>query len=271
MLKSNHGVALGLVIAGSAIAVARVDRPATAPKTLAVTRVTPHTPPDRVLSVALERLHLQALEAFYADPRNGLSRMPIVYKKVLRPWPAVTWTADDLQPERAASAGTDLQAIHRHGITDFLVPPTEATASAGLKKQNTSQEAAMSLLETDSVRLASFAQRRTINWEPKSVDLVGLLTHEQPVVYVSENLPAMEDLKKTPTRPLDAFETAGLGSLQKGETHYVRSRDGIVRMLGAVRAKSDCLACHETRQVGELLGAFSYTLREAKYERRPGY
>ena len=46
-----------------------------------------------------------------------------------------------------------------------------------------------------------------IRWTVRTLDLVGLLLHEQPVVYVSEHLPAMDELSEAPTRPLDKFES----------------------------------------------------------------
>src|SRR5262249_51591127 len=54
-------------------------------------------------------------------------------------------------------------------------------------------------------------------WALKRLELVSLLKHERPVVYVSAQLPRMEDLKNAPTRDLDGFEAAGLKQLEAGE------------------------------------------------------
>ena len=78
----------------------------------------------------------------------------------------------------------------------------------------------------------------------------------------------MEILNELPTRSLDLFESTGLEALAKGDELFTRSRNGVVRMLGAVRAKSDCLSCHDNKREGDLLGAFSYTLREVEFERQ---
>jgi hypothetical protein len=83
------------------------------------------------------------------------------------------------------------------------------------------------------------------------------------VAYLSDNLPRMDELREAATRPLDVFETAGLASLRGGEDLFVReSADGL-RMLGAVRSLKQCVNCHGGER-GDLLGAFSYTLRRGE-------
>ena len=54
-----------------------------------------------------------------------------------------------------------------------------------------------------------------------------------------------------------------------GEEVFARSRDDTMRALGAICAKQECLSCHSDRQEGDLLGAFSYTLRVAEYKMLP--
>ena len=92
------------------------------------------------------------------------------------------------------------------------------------------------------------------------MDLIGLLMHEGPVVYISANLPRMNELGTAPTRPLDAFEREGLKSLQAGGELFVRGTAPKARMIGAIRSTKQCLGCHGGGR-GELLGAFSYGLR----------
>jgi hypothetical protein len=93
----------------------------------------------------------------------------------------------------------------------------------------------------------------------RTVDLVGLVVHPEPVVYVSDELPDMEDLAKTPRRPLDGFETMGLAALRNGEPIIARKTPSGVRVLGPIRALSSCTKCHDCER-GQLLGAFSYVL-----------
>jgi len=94
--------------------------------------------------------------------------------------------------------------------------------------------------------------------EVARLELVSLLMHKDPSVYLSDRLPQMDALKGVPTRPLDAFETEGLAALRKGEDLFVRED----RMLGAIRSVKQCIACHGGER-GQLLGAFTYTLRPA--------
>jgi hypothetical protein len=98
------------------------------------------------------------------------------------------------------------------------------------------------------------------SWKLTRVELVGLLSAEQPRVYVTENLPRMQDMKNAPTRSPDAFETAGLEKLRRGEDLFIRDMLHGVRLLGAIRSAKQCIECHGGER-GALLGAFSYGLR----------
>ena len=62
-------------------------------------------------------------------------------------------------------------------------------------------------------------------------------------------------------REPSAFEIEGLAALRQGATVFA-SADGR-QALGAVRARKRCTECHVV-EVGELMAAFSYTLRPAK-------
>src|SRR5262249_43392445 len=99
-------------------------------------------------------------------------------------------------------------------------------------------------------------------WRIHHVQLVGILSQEQPVVYLTDKLPSMEQVRQGKTRALDFFEEAALPSLRDGEDLYIVSKDNTIRMLGALRATKTCQKCHDA-ELGDLLGAFSYTLRPA--------
>lgn len=99
-------------------------------------------------------------------------------------------------------------------------------------------------------------------WKVVRVELVGLLKHPEPVVYPSDRLPAMADLKDAPTRAPDAFETAGVAAIRKGDDGFAGRRGDEVRYVGAVRSAEACVKCHGGER-GDLLGAFSYRLRPA--------
>jgi hypothetical protein len=104
-------------------------------------------------------------------------------------------------------------------------------------------------------------------WKLQSLELVSLLLQEEPRVYVSDRLPRMEPEHDTPTRPLDVFEQFALETLRRGEDLVTSQGSEGVRMLGAIRSTTQCLACHGGVR-GDLLGAFSYSLTTWSQEDR---
>jgi hypothetical protein len=99
-------------------------------------------------------------------------------------------------------------------------------------------------------------------WKVASLELVGLVRHENPVVYVSPRLPRMDELRDAPTRQPDAFETAALGALRGGADLHIGDGSDGARFVGAIRAVKQCVECHGCQR-GDLLGAFTYRLRPA--------
>lgn len=95
------------------------------------------------------------------------------------------------------------------------------------------------------------------------LELVGLVRNAEPAVYVSEFLPRMTELDAVTTRPADGFEAAGLTRLAAGEDLVANAVGSKVRLLGAIRNMTACVECHGGQR-GDLLGAFSYRLAEAK-------
>ena len=95
------------------------------------------------------------------------------------------------------------------------------------------------------------------------LELVGLVRHPEPAVYVSEFLPRMAELDAVTTRPADGFETASLAKLAAGVDLVATITGSKVRLLGAVRNMAACVECHGGQR-GDLLGAFSYRLAEAR-------
>lgn len=100
------------------------------------------------------------------------------------------------------------------------------------------------------------------HWKVQRMQLVSLLKHDTPHVYLSEHLPRMEEISSAtvPTRELSEFEAAALKKLRSGRDLQTSSTPNHIEMLGAVRAGTSCLQCHEVPR-GTLLGAFSYDLR----------
>ena len=102
-------------------------------------------------------------------------------------------------------------------------------------------------------------------WRVDHVQLVGLLTHDQPLVYMTDKMPSMDQIKQGKTRGLDFFEEIALPALADGEDLYIVQKNDTLRMLGAIRATKTCQKCHDA-EIGDMLGAFSYTLRPAPVE-----
>ena len=144
----------------------------------------------------------------------------------------------------------DLGLLHRLSLTGFGASNTKTEEERWTLMYNESRGKDM---------------KKDHLWEIKSLDLVGLVMHETPTVYVSAQIPAMKDLKKRPTREMDVFEMEGLEDLVSGKPLYIRSKDETLRVLGPITAAKACLKCHGDAKEGDMLGAFSYTLRRAQY------
>ena len=107
-----------------------------------------------------------------------------------------------------------------------------------------------------------------ITWRVNRLQLVSLLIHPTPRVYVSEKLPSMEELsgENAESRPLNDFEETGLERLKNGQQLVEIATPNRIVMLGAIRAEDSCLHCHAV-EPDEILGAFSYELlREPRLE-----
>ena len=96
-------------------------------------------------------------------------------------------------------------------------------------------------------------------WQLARLELVSLLKHDPPAVYLSEHLPRMQELASNdaPTRALNAFEARSLQQLYNGDTIIAEEGRNRIMMLGGLRAARQCLQCHSVKE-GHLLGAFSY-------------
>lgn len=214
-----------------------------------------HATPPQVLANTLERLHQEALAHFLADPKNGFYRMMPVFEKVVKDWKTPTFSSGELDEDQPMPFLKDMERIHQGTVKDFLsfepLKPARRPVRFGTDEN------------------AKYDRSKKV-WEAKSIDLVGLIKHEMPVVYVSDlTAAAGEQRKGLRIRDLDDFELAGLDAFREGKNLHARSRQGVIRLLGSVRADATCLKCHEDKKQGDLLGAFSYVLREAEYVRAP--
>jgi hypothetical protein len=232
---------------------------------------------------ALELLHRQSLQEFIEASGFGMrrvGRMPIVqgYDITPREIPFEKTTADWSEGDigvptelpKVGGAGDSLnrdalRSLHRRGLADFTNPDSwglvrDREKAAGFLPHHFRELPSLVEKRNDSagqvVKPAAVRER----WALSRLELVSLLTHETPVVYVSEHLPSMRELKKSETRELHPHEEESLKALAKGENLVVEATTNRVRMVGGIRAAGQCLKCHEGKR-GELLGAFSYELR----------
>ncbi len=97
------------------------------------------------------------------------------------------------------------------------------------------------------------------------VELVSLLLHEEPCVYVLHQMPTPPRARLARRRPLDEFEQRSLDAVREG-ADLAWTPEAPTRMFGAIRAKATCLECHPGTQEYDLLGAFSYYFDAPVYE-----
>jgi hypothetical protein len=102
-------------------------------------------------------------------------------------------------------------------------------------------------------------------WELVELQLVGLLMHDKPVAY-DKHLMRNESVQMPKTRELDTFEMESITNLRAGAERVMAWNDEekCLQVLGAIRAKESCLKCHDAVKTGQLLGAFTYRIRETK-------
>jgi hypothetical protein len=213
----------------------------------------------------LQQLHEESVNAFINQPGFGVTRMVGLSEVMLRqglrdkpplpqPGPRSTaaWSTEALKMQPlprdgfAAEEGSLFQ-WHQASVIDFIHP-----GGFGYFKD---RGHVAGFQEHQFSRVPEQPER----WVLQTLDLVGLVVHDEPVVYVSDHLPRMDELRKVSTRPPDAFEKAGLEQLARGRDIFVADGSFGRRMLGAVRSVKQCLECHGGNR-GDLLGAFSYTL-----------
>ncbi|GAA5505867.1 hypothetical protein Rcae01_01316 [Novipirellula caenicola] len=96
-------------------------------------------------------------------------------------------------------------------------------------------------------------------WTLDFIELVSLHRFDEPVAYVEKELPSMNTIATgvLKTRPLNDFETNAINQLRMGAKLQTERSGHTLRMVGAILATNDCLACHPGN-AGDLLGAFTY-------------
>ncbi|MGE3808603.1 MAG: hypothetical protein AB7K24_28390 [Gemmataceae bacterium] len=169
---------------------------------------------------------------------------------------ALPSTADAAGGPQLMPARTELWNMHLSGEIDFL-------SSFGLIKERRVAAGFKPHAFNSVPYLHTQAAKKTDkeHWQVRQLELVSLLVHQQPAVYVSDKLPRMEELAdaKVKTRQLADFETKALASLRNGDDLVTDATTNTIRMMGSIRATKQCLSCHSCER-GALLGAFTYLL-----------
>jgi hypothetical protein len=209
---------------------------------------------------AIHTLHEETLRVFLDAPGFGFGRMRTVFwelgdKEPDEPVPlSVPYRSrpspidsEDLEPVERRSGEDVANNVHRTLMEQFLDPKNFGyvwgrNRVGGFRSHGRPRQ-----------------YQKPLDTNVESVELVSLLRHDSPVVYLSDYLPRMDLLRDAPVRPLDPFEERELAQLRSGKAIVVDRRPSRVRVLGAIRAETKCTACHD-QTAGELLGAFSYRL-----------
>jgi hypothetical protein len=202
----------------------------------------PTPPPDPLTDaekLGLQRLHRNAVEIFVDRPGFGVRRMPL--------------PIEDVVTAPKSSSGKD--APGKGGEPQVGGPVAEKPKEPHFAVQDTVDKWGLGRVPTDD---------KKEQWKVSKIQLVGLVTHKNPVAYQADKVPDMKEAKDVPTRELDAFEKAALEALRGGENLKAERRGKEVRVLGPIYAGARCVKCHE--QKGQLLGAFSYTLERVPVE-----
>jgi hypothetical protein len=239
---------------------------------------------------ALEMVHSDQVERFITREGFGLSRMPQPTLRHLEladaeavSYPRYLLESTDAEQTqfidvpRAPTADADLWKLpardlllrlHLSGQLDFAGPVglglvRDRDHVAGFKShQFRTLPQLVTKWDHEQVGPPSPPRKPVEEWVLRKLELVSLLKHDQPAVYVSDRLPKMDELAEAPTRELSEFESASLKSLRSGESLVARAKSNHLEMVGALRAAKQCQQCHQVQR-GELLGAFSYELHRS--------
>ncbi|MEE3365895.1 MAG: hypothetical protein VX304_09630 [Planctomycetota bacterium] len=226
---------------------------------------------------SLEMVHATQVLNFITSEGFGIGRMlgpDIAGARIdkLRKWPQPVV----LQPGDADSTGEKselwlplrpgtgprrpLTSLHEALLLDFANPRTYGWVR-DLEHVTGFRSHGLDRFEPSTRKFEVDKQGGGSGWQLERIELVSLLKTAKPTVYLSENLPRMDELAGSERRSLDGFETIALRELHDGKTLVIRSQGERMRMMGALRSARQCSLCHEVPR-GTLLGAFSYCFRD---------
>jgi hypothetical protein len=203
---------------------------------------------------ALRELHEETNRHFTRAAGFGFMRMPSVSEYVLRlePRPELNMPlAVDLTTPKPTRS--ELFGKHQAAVLDFVEPDRLGYVKPQRRAAGFEAHGFASLPEQLS------GDDRKAQWQIARLELVSLLRHDEPRVYIAATLPQMDQLDDVPHRPLNAFEDGALPKLISSKDLVLDSQPKRIQMLGSIRAASKCIECHEGPR-GKLLGAFSYEI-----------
>ena len=237
-------------------------------------------------TASLMQLHSDEVEMFVAREGFGIERLPSPRPSFLElpPAPPIPFTASGARavppeagPQVVLAKGEGARVVSSDG-TALGMPTFPQLDLFHLRGQYNFIEPSSLGYIKDRDRVAGFQphQFRSMpevgdwrawgekppkeKWAVARLELVSLLKYERPAVYVSTELPRMEQLEKAKMRPLDEFEAEALKRLHKGEDVIADAAVNHIRMVGSLRAAKQCQQCHSVPR-GALLGAFTYDLQ----------
>lgn len=190
-------------------------------------------PPTKAEKAGLTHLHRQAVKLFIDQSGFGFARMEPPLTDVLSP------------PKSAADQPAAQPAVGQGQVVVLGADPKRAHYSFARAVGGLAY-------------IPPPAGEKNKAWVVKEVQLVGLVKHPEPVVYLSTD-PVMKGKAEVKTRRPDGFESKSLEVIRGGgDLVQVQKRDGALRAVSGIYAGRQCAKCHE--RPGEMLGAFSYRL-----------
>jgi hypothetical protein len=209
----------------------------------------------------LKELHERTHRFFVKSPGQGPSRAvwsdedfllnEFPRKDTPQPGPPADFPLSPGEKLEQTKSNDDFRGLHRVNLFGFLYPD-----GFGYVKDRDH----VAGFESHGFRWSQTPEKS--RWRVDHIQLVGILTQAQPIVYLTDKMPSMDQIRHGKTRGLDFFEEVALPKLCEGEDLYIVQKNDTIRMLGAIRATKTCQKCHDA-EIGDLLGAFSYTLRPA--------
>lgn len=206
---------------------------------------------ERAFGFGVGRMASYALEPIpYLHDLPPAGPIPVAEPPTAPPYPALGLEDEEGdRPIATTPSEKSLEVLHVDSFVDFVNPAgfghvEDRTRVAGFQSHHFRK---LPVVESGA------------EWRITRLELVSLLKHVPPAVYVSKNLPNLEQLDDVPIRPLNAFEDQSLGRIREGEDLVVEEGRNRIVMFGSLRAVAKCLECHSVSR-GALLGAFSYEL-----------